>query len=112
MELESLIKKYIILPLSSNSGWHSVIGQCCADYKPRGAFKFDNGSVYYNCFNCNVKIIYKGGFKLSNKFKKLLISFGVPESEIDRCVNLSFFNEKKTVTSVDPIKKHLELPTI
>ena len=112
MELESLIKRYVHLPDVSNSGWHPIIGKCCNDYKPRGYFKFDNGSVYYNCFNCGEKNSYKNESTLNNKFKALLISYGIPESEIEQLVSLSFFKEKKITTEASPVKKHLELPSI
>lgn len=43
--------------------------------------------------------------------RDILIAFGIPGSEIEKCVSLSFFNKRGTVTSTHPTKKNLELPT-
>jgi hypothetical protein len=43
--------------------------------------------------------------------REVHIAFDIPDGEIERCVSLSFFNEKKLATSTDPTEKKLELPT-
>ena len=111
-DLESLIRRYIVLGKPSPKGFETVKCAKCLDYKTRGGFKFEGSSCIYNCFNCGAKAKYdsnKGN--LSSAMKEILLSFGIPEAEIDRCVSLSFFKEKTTVTSTEPAKKHLELPT-
>ena len=112
-DLESLIRRYIILGKVSPKGFETVKCAKCNDYKTRGGFKFDAGIVGYSCFNCGAKAKYDSNKNsISGAMKEILLAFGIPEGEIDGCVNLSFFKEKKTATSIEPTKKHLELPTV
>jgi hypothetical protein len=90
----------------------------CNDYKVRGAFLFDNESIFYNCFNCG----FTSGFDPSQyktpskKFRELLLAFGVPEEEISKAVGKTFIEHQgsvpsdkpKTVTWAPP--KSIELP--
>jgi hypothetical protein len=111
-DLESIIRRYIILGKVSPQGFETVKCAKCNDYKTRGGFKFEAGGFGYSCFNCGAKARYDPEKRnLSAAMREILISFGVPDSEIERCVSLSFFKEKKIATSADPVKKHLELPT-
>lgn len=111
-DLELLIRRYLILGKPSPQGYETIKCAKCNDYQERGGFKFTGGNVIYSCFNCSTKAVYtQDSYKISKTMREVLIAFGIPEDEIDRCVNLSFFKEKKTATSTEPVKKHLELPT-
>lgn len=111
-DLESVIKRYVILGKMSPKGFQTVKCAKCNDYKDRGGFKFEAGNVVYSCFNCSTKAVYsQDSHKISKGMKEVLLAFGIPDGEIEKCVSLSFFKEKKTATSTEPVKKHLELPT-
>ena len=103
----------MILGRPNSNGWHGVKCAKCNDYKVRGAFKFENDLTIYHCFNCGIKSMYDSSkAKISTTMREILLAFGIPDSEIEKCVSLSFFREKKTAAPSDPAKKHLELPTI
>jgi len=76
---------------SSPSGWISgncpmciTNGQNRPDTKGRGGFHFEGDSVQYNCFNCGYKAGWSPGSKFNKRLKKLLVTFGADESEINR----------------------------
>lgn len=111
-DLESLIRRHIVLGKPSPKGYETVKCAKCNDYKVRGGFKFEAGNVVYSCFNCSTKAVYsQDGGKISKAMKEVLLAFGIPDAEIEKCVSLSFFREKKTDAPSEPVKKHLELPT-
>lgn len=110
-DLESLIRRYISLGRPSPKGFETVKCAKCNDYKARGGFKFEAGNFGYSCFNCGAKARYNSDTNnLSSPMREILIAFGIPDGEIEKCVSLSFFKEKNTATSTEPVKKHLELP--
>jgi len=116
-DLESLIRRYIILGKLSPKGFHIVKCQVCNDYQERGGFKFEGESVGYSCFNCSVKARYdpeKSRHSISESMKSVLIAFGVPEDEIKKTISLRFFKAKdeEIKTNPDGTKKPVvELPS-
>src|ERR1035437_7609283 len=111
-DLESVIKRHLVLGKMSPKGFQVIKCAKCNDYKERGGFKFEAGNVIYSCFNCSTKAVYtEDSYKISKVMRDTLIAFGIPDDEIQRSVGLSFFKEKKTATSIDSVKKKLELPT-
>lgn len=114
--LQSLIEERVhFRPIST--GW--IVGKCalCNDYKERAGFKFDSGVVGYNCWNCSTSCQYEEfSGKLSNKFRKILVSYGIDDSEISSVVNSAFFNSAKnepskiTLQSLTKVNTHT--PTI
>lgn len=114
-DLESVIRRYVILGKRSPKGFEAVKCAKCFDYKERGGFKFENGSVTYVCFNCSTKARYEAGDKeIGPSLKSVLTSFGVPEAEIARTIALEFF-KPKVANQAEPTekpKKNLEYPTI
>lgn len=114
-DLELLIRRYLMLGKLSPRGFETIKCAKCNDYKARGAFKFEHGTCVYNCFNCAAKAVHKGDEKISRNMTDILTSFGIPESEIEKCVTLSFFKPKTTAiptTDQPAIKKNLELPSV
>lgn len=115
-DLESLIRRYIILGKRSPKGYETVKCAKCNDYKVRGGFKFENGGVHYSCFNCSTSAGYDPSISrhsISKKFKEVLLAFGIPEGEIDRVVSLNFFksnSSEKPDGFVEPKRTGLELP--
>lgn len=92
-------RKVSFHPIST--GWH--VGKCalCNDYKERAGFKFEDGSVIYNCWNCTTTSVYEEhSGKMSHTFKKILRAFGVDDDEISAIVNTSFFNAKKEKSTI------------
>ncbi len=97
VSLEEIIRRYVPLPLhANNKGWFSVLCKVCNDHGrkgPRAAFKFENETVGYNCFNCGHTAIYDPNNSITPKattqeekaisddMVKVLYSFGIPENE-------------------------------
>jgi hypothetical protein len=119
--VEDLVRLYIHLPSQpSAQGWYPVLCKVCNDHGrkgPRAAFKFEDGGVAYNCFNCGEGAAYdpnehKG---LTKKFQSVLVAFGVPEDEINR-VKLALIGNKYTTTESSTEKlvsyepQHITLP--
>lgn len=98
--LQSLIEEHIhFRPIST--GW--LVGKCCLcnDYKERAGFKFDGGIVGYNCWNCSTSCQYEEfSGRISGKFRKILVSYGIDDSEISSVVNSSFFSGKEESTKI------------
>lgn len=107
--LQSLITEKITLGKISNTGYHTIKCECCHDYKMRGGFKFEDGLVYYACFNCGLKPIYtENSGVMSKTFRKVLKDFGITDPEIDGIINLAFYNKKKDedpVITLESLKK-------
>ena len=111
-DLESLIRRYVILGKPSPKGFETVKCAKCSDYKVRGGFKFAAGNVVYSCFNCGTKAVYtEEDRKITKPMREVLLAFAIPEAELEKCVSLSFFKGKSTASPNEPVKKHLELPT-
>jgi hypothetical protein len=113
--LESLIRRYIVLGPLSPTGFETVKCAVCNDYKIRGGFKFDGDTVFYSCFNCSCKAGYdpeKSRHSITAKMKDVLLSFGIPEAEITRTIAFNFFKERKEVAVKESsVPKSTELPT-
>lgn len=107
LELEQLIRRYVALGKRSPKGFEVTKCKVCDDYKERGGFKFDLGTVGYSCFNCGCKIMYKDGERPSKKFKDTLEAFGIPHEEVELVVGKAFFNRSSTealATALGPKK--------
>jgi hypothetical protein len=102
---EELIKEEVfgILPRPSNTGFHRIRCQVCNDHSPRGGFKFDNGVIGYNCFNCGAVAKHTDGSETaSNDFKEVLQAFGIPTHTIKEILNQAFFKRVKGQVSDTP----------
>ena len=114
LNLESLIRQYIILGKRSPKGYEIVKCSSCNDYKNRAGFKFENDSVHYSCFNCGISTghtLSKDKHSINKKFKDVLIAFGVPEDEINKTISFNFFKEKKETKDETKKSSGLALPT-
>jgi len=112
--LESLIRRYVVLGPPSAKGFEVVKCEVCHDYKVRGGFKFDGDTIFYSCFNCSIKAGYdpeKTKHSVTAKFKEVLLAFGIPEAEITRTVGFNFFKERKETVKVASKPVGMELPT-
>jgi hypothetical protein len=86
--LEDLIREKIHLGRRGATGFYSVKCSVCNDYKERGGWKFDDGSVGFNCFNCQHAAVYEEhGGKISRKMREVLNASGISDSEISLIVN-------------------------
>lgn len=60
--LEQIIREHISLPPRTNTqGWYPILCKVCGDHGRKGkraGFRFDNGTVGYNCFNCGHTAAY------------------------------------------------------
>lgn len=102
-DLETLIRRHILLGKKSRKGYEVVKCALCNDYQARGGFKFEGETVHYHCFNCSTSTGYDPEYSrhtVSDKFKEVLTSFGISEEEINHCVSFNFF--KKPVPSSTP----------
>jgi len=96
-DLESLVRQHVILGKKSPKGFHIVKCPVCNDYQERGGWRFDSGISFYSCFNCGCKALHdvtKGDYLLSKNMRKVLVSFGIPEDEVDKIAAKSFFQRK------------------
>ena len=95
LKLEDLIREKIPLPTVDSRGFHSLKCQCCNDYKVRAGFKFDQGKIVYNCWNCSTKGVYEEfSGKISRIFRRILRDYGIDDSEISEVINTNFFFKK------------------
>ena len=111
--LENLIRRYIQLGKRSAKGYEIVNCAVCNDYQPRGGFKFDGESVHYQCFNCGTSTGYDPSLtrhSISKKFKHVLLSFGIPEDEIKKCISFNFFRKEEVVKKDDSQKRIVGYP--
>jgi len=89
VSIEELIRQYIQLPtVPSGTGWFPVLCKSCNDHGrkgPRAAFKFEEGTAAYHCFNCGLKSTYNPDTydHLPNKMKKVFEAFNIPTDEIN-----------------------------
>jgi hypothetical protein len=95
-KIEDLIRQHVGLGNPDSRGFYSFKCQSCNDYKVRAGFKFDNGQIGFNCWNCGLSgrfEEYSG--KMSGNFRKILTSHGVKTDEIDSVLNSAFFIKEK-----------------
>lgn len=92
--LRELIEQSVQLPPETGgSGFHPVHCAACNDHSPRAGFKFSDGSVGYNCFNCSRKFIYvEGDLNISRTAVSILNAFGISTNRIMEVVNSNFFD--------------------
>lgn len=108
-DLESLIRRYVILGKRSPKGFEAVKCAKCNDYKARGGFKFENGSVAYNCFNCSTKTGYDPSKStMLNTMKEVILAFGIPEDELNACI---FFKQPQESIPGEAPRPKVDLPT-
>lgn len=90
MNLEDIILKYVhVRPHSNKEGWYQTLCKVCNDHGKKGyraGFKFDHGSVAYNCFNCGITASYHPNQSLSEKMTTVLQAFDVPEYELNALI--------------------------
>lgn len=92
--LTDLIEQKIHMGPAGNGGWRALRCAYCNDHSPRGAFKFEDDMVMYNCFNCASKLVYQeGSGKLTRKAKEILEAFGITREDM-RTLTSSMFLEK------------------
>jgi hypothetical protein len=98
-KLEDLIREKVPLGKMSSKGFYSLRCPVCSDYKDRGGFKFENGSIGYNCFNCGKAARYdEGAGHVSRNMREVLTAFGIEDSDISTVVNSAFFKPKEEET--------------
>lgn len=113
-DLESLIRRYVILGKKSPKGYEIVKCAYCNDYKVRGGFKFENGGVHYSCFNCSTSAGYSPTVTrhdISKKMLEVLVSFGIPEAEIRQSVAFNFFKPTEAQPDSKPVDKDRSPPS-
>lgn len=103
--VQSLVEERVAFrPIST--GW--IVGKCpiCNDYKERAGFKFEDGNVVYNCWNCSISSVYEeNSGTMTKTFRRVLRAFGVDDSEISAIVNSTFFNKKHSEDKVITLSK-------
>lgn len=105
--LEALIRERIFLGPISNTGYHQLKCPCCNDWNVRAGFKFENNSIHYSCFNCGLKPAYEeNSGKISSKFRKVLNDFGISNTDIDRIVNVAYFNKTDETITLSTFDKN------
>ena len=114
--IQSLIEERIhFRPIST--GWLTGKCQLCNDYKERAGFKFEDGKVIYNCWNCSTASVYEEtSGKMSKTFRRILRAYGFDDDEINAVIYTPFFNKKetesKTITLAKLTAVNTHTPTI
>jgi hypothetical protein len=104
--LEDLIRQRIHFTRNARTGFNHCVCEVCHDHTDRGGFKFDNGTIGYNCFNCGAHGKYtEDSGRLSRNFREILNDFGISDEELDTEIGKSFlknggFVEKKITLDV------------
>lgn len=102
---EQLIRERVHFTKNSSTGFNHCVCNLCHDYTDRGGFKFVNGSIIYNCFNCSFTVVHDETSKnVSHKFRKMLNSFGISKEDISNVLNDAFFNQDDSSGKVITIK--------
>lgn len=116
--LQELIEEKVYF--RPHNGW--LVGKCglCNDYKDRAGFRFEDGQVIYNCWNCSTGSTYtEFSGRISKKMRQILHAYGIEDSEISQVVNSTFFVKKeeepktlslKTLTKVNTNTPPVKLP--
>ena len=85
--LEQVVRQHITLPARANSqGWYSVLCKVCNDHGRKGkraGFRFDDGTVGYNCFNCGHTALFnpQDHQTLSRDMVTVLEAFGIKKDD-------------------------------
>lgn len=115
--LQSLIEEKV--PFRHiNTGWFTGKCQVCSDYKERAGFRFENGEIVYNCWNCGATGKYEeNSGTMRPRFRSILAAYGFDDSEITTIVNSPFFfkkkeDEKQTITLAKLTAVNTTTPTI
>lgn len=103
--VQSLIEERVpFRPL--HTGWSVGKCQLCGDYKERAGFKFEDGNVIYNCWNCSTSSTYEeNSGRMSKNFRRILRAYGFDDSEINTAVHTPFFNKKEHEPSTITLAK-------
>lgn len=110
--LKDLIEQTVQLGPSTASGFRPIKCAVCSDYKVRGAFKFDDLAVGYNCWNCGCKWVYDGISKeLPGKAWVTLTAFGIPRNKITAVISSGFFSNSPEVITLEDTKPKISLVT-
>ena len=81
------------------------------DTRTRFGIRFeDNGVIYAHCFNCKFKAFYKPGGHISSAMKSLLLTNGVPSTEIKRLV-FEAYKEQTNITTDEEIDSSWYVPS-
>lgn len=115
-KLWELIDKNVDM-VPASRGWHHTNCKVCNDHGKkgkRGGFKRDDSSVGYNCFNCGASFrcsldTDKG---LSYNARKILLSFGIPLSDINEVSFLMMGDGESSRPSPSSQKKKITTPDL
>ena len=121
--LEQLIRSYVKLSsYPNNKGWFSTLCKVCNDHGHKGnraAFKFDEHTTGYNCFNCGIHAAYdslsESGF--TDSMQKVLNAWSIPKTDWGGVLHDSLHKQhsdvhRSTVANViDYEPKVLDIPS-
>lgn len=101
--IEQLIDEHVVFTGKiSAGGYRQTKCRLCNDYKARAGFKNDGHQIEYHCFNCSTHSTYElGNHQMSARFRKVLASFDVRETDVDRSLGKNYLS-RKDKTSAEP----------
>lgn len=114
IDSEQIIRKYVALDsLPSARGWYPIKCQLCNDYKVRAGFIFSGDGFGYNCFNCATQCTFKPSesLELSRNTRKVLVGYGIPESEFNDIL-YRHIGDERSVSAVDDSRLKIDFPNI
>lgn len=98
--LEDIIRANVPLSPSTATGWHACIHQGCdhGAKGPRAAFRFDNGTTSFHCFNCSIKTVYNpiNHPNIPTKMVQVLKDFNISDDEINKVIFFAMTESRNT----------------
>lgn len=97
---EMIVRQYVQLGRLTSRGWCPVKCRICNDYRARGGFKFEQGGMTYNCFNCGLAAVFIPNEHNSVPDKMLTVfdSFGIPKSDFNSAIFQGFVKRSSSST--------------
>lgn len=116
MTLDQSIKQLANLTRPNSLGWYPTLCKICHDHGrkgPRAAFKFDNGSIAYHCFNCNHTASYNPARNrtMPRKMVEVFDAFGI-DSSLWRAEVFANFGKQHSERASNSTPVELDPPSI
>ena len=92
MDIDSLVEQvhrlvFDHLPVNTSrtpSGWTTLNCPMCSDNRKRGGIITSGAKISFNCFNCGYKTGWAPNPHLGGKFKELVTTLGVDQTELHK----------------------------
>jgi hypothetical protein len=109
--LADIIREKVSLGPQNSRGFYDVRCAVCSDNKPRGGFKFDEGTTGFSCYNCGSRFRYEeGSGKISKNARQVLDAFNITREDLYSLPSAMFVAAPKeadvTLAELQKVKLH------